>query len=196
MKLLRPMSDKIKPTALGDTQDWDVLWAHASSGDMPAYEQMLSGLARIIRGFVRRRMDVADDQIEDIVQDVLMAVHHKRHTKRTETPCLAWVMGIARHKLLDFQRRAYKSRGRQQQIEHHIHELMVPPSQLADQAKQDLEVVMESLKPCEQDALLSVYVHGLSIKEEASRTGRSASATKVALHRSMSKLKNIWDQRS
>ena len=143
------MSDKIKPTALGDTQDWDVLWAHASSGDMPAYEQMLSGLARIIRGFVRRRMDVADDQIEDIVQDVLMAVHHKRHTKRTETPCLAWVMGIARHKLLDAQRRAYKSRGRQQQIEHHIHDQIHkamptdrPPSPGANDGRHDGLVIL------------------------------------------------------
>ncbi len=189
-------ASKTDPSNLGASGDWNILWHHASAGDVAAYERILTELARILRGFVRRRMDVADDRIEDIVQEVLLAVHHKRHTKRTDTPFLAWAMGIARHKLLDAQRRSYKNRARRRALDQHMNELMVAPDQLAHQAKQDLKVVMEGLRPCEQDALMSVYVHGLSIKEEATRTGRTPAATKVALHRSMSKLKAVWEQKS
>ena len=38
------------------------------------------------------------------MQETLLAVHHQRHTYRTDQPLTAWVHAIARYKLIDWLR--------------------------------------------------------------------------------------------
>src|SRR5438045_93946 len=45
------------------------------------------------------------DQSEDIVQDILLAVHLKRHTWDVSAPFAPWLFAIARNKLIDALRR-------------------------------------------------------------------------------------------
>ena len=45
------------------------------------------------------------DQSEDIVQDILLAVHLKRHTWDADAPFAPWLFAIARNKLIDSLRR-------------------------------------------------------------------------------------------
>ena len=45
------------------------------------------------------------DQSEDIVQDILLAVHLKRHTWDANAPFAPWLFAIARNKLIDALRR-------------------------------------------------------------------------------------------
>ncbi|NWM39889.1 RNA polymerase subunit sigma, partial [Escherichia coli] len=55
------------------------------------------------RGLSRAGQPV--DQCEDIVQDILLAVHLKRHTWDTSAPFAPWLFAIARNKLIDTLRR-------------------------------------------------------------------------------------------
>ncbi len=51
--------------------------------------------------------------MEDLVQEILLAVHSKRHTWRPGEPVAPWLFAIARYKAID----AYRRRGRRIEID-------------------------------------------------------------------------------
>jgi RNA polymerase sigma-70 factor, ECF subfamily len=76
-------------------------------GDQAVYHQFLCELALLLCGYVRRqlrRLNQAENDVEDIVQEALLAIHSRRHTYDRRTPVTAWVQAIARYKLIDFLR--------------------------------------------------------------------------------------------
>src|ERR1700738_2140277 len=75
----------------------------AISGDSAAYHRLLKSVTPVLRAAARRGLARAGrpaDQSEDIVQDILLAVHLKRHTWDANAPVAA-------------ARRAAVDRGRQ-----------------------------------------------------------------------------------
>src|SRR4051812_19310227 len=74
-------------------------------GDVRAYEELLTLLTIGLRNVVRRRAHSARIDVEDIVQEVLLALHLKRSTWVTGTPLAPWVAAIARNKIVDALRR-------------------------------------------------------------------------------------------
>src|ERR1051325_7510373 len=80
----------------------------AVSGDGGAYPRLLSAITPVLRAMARRGLAVAGqpvDQSEDIVQEILLAVHLKRHTWDVDAPFAPWLFAIARNKLIDALRR-------------------------------------------------------------------------------------------
>src|ERR1051325_7124335 len=80
----------------------------AISGDSAAYHRLLKSIAPVLRALARRGLSRAGqpvDQSEDIVQDILLAVHLKRHTWDADAPFAPWLFAIARNKLIDALRR-------------------------------------------------------------------------------------------
>ena len=76
----------------------------ALAGDAVAYQQFLTALSAHLRAFFRKRMAQLPDDVEDMVQESLLAIHHNRHTYRPGQPLTAWVHTIARYKLVDLLR--------------------------------------------------------------------------------------------
>jgi len=81
------------------------LFVRALAGEEAAYREFLAGLGAHLRGFLRRRLERLPDDIEDLVQETLLAVHIQRHTYDAGQPLTAWVHAIARYKLVDLLRR-------------------------------------------------------------------------------------------
>src|SRR6201981_4205137 len=80
----------------------------AISGDSAAYHRLLKPVPPALRAAAPRGLARAGqpvDQSEDIVQDILLAVHLKRHTWDVKAPFAPWLFAIARHKLIDALRR-------------------------------------------------------------------------------------------
>ena len=80
----------------------------ARRGDDEAYRRLLLVAAAWLRAVVRRGLanagrSTADS--EDVVQEVLLAMHLKRNTWDEAQPIEPWVRAIARHKLVDHLRR-------------------------------------------------------------------------------------------
>ncbi|HEV8257398.1 MAG TPA: sigma-70 family RNA polymerase sigma factor, partial [Casimicrobiaceae bacterium] len=75
------------------------------AGDAAAYHAFLTELSTHLRGFFRRRVSGLPDDVEDLVQETLLAVHNHRHTFDPEQPLTAWVYAIAKYKLVDLLRR-------------------------------------------------------------------------------------------
>ena len=57
-----------------------------------------------LRAYFRKRLSQRPDEVKDLVQETLLAVHNQRHTYRTDQPLTAWVQAIARCKLVDLLR--------------------------------------------------------------------------------------------
>jgi len=74
-------------------------------GDSVAYHAFLKELSRRLRGFFRRRLTGLPDEVEDLVQECLIAIHNQRQTYDARQPLTAWVHAIAKYKLVDLMRR-------------------------------------------------------------------------------------------
>src|SRR5688572_7699094 len=80
----------------------------ANRGDADAYRHVLEKLAPMLRSAARRgfaRYGSGPEEVEDIVQETLLALHLKRHTWDERQPLLPWVRAIAHNKLIDSLRR-------------------------------------------------------------------------------------------
>src|ERR1019366_4074136 len=75
------------------------------AGDAPAYHAFLQELSAHLRAFLRKRLARLPDEVEDLVQESLLAVHNQRHTYDAGQPLTAWVHAIAKYKLIDLLRR-------------------------------------------------------------------------------------------
>ena len=163
------------------------LWLRAQSGDDAAYREALRRIATRLRGYLRRRMLNLPDEVEDLVQESLLAVHLQRGTYDPTLPVSAWVIAIARHKLVDLWRR----RGRREALHDvldDVDEHALVAHQQDGQASRDLDRLLQDLPSVQRQAILLTKVEGLSIAEAAAQTGASESAIKVQVHRGLKRL--------
>ena len=164
------------------------LWTRAQAGDDAAYREALARIARRLRAFLGRRMLSVQDEVEDLVQETLLALHLQRGTYDPTLPVSAWVHAIARHKLVDLWRR----RGRREALHEPLDDLDESAHPLADDnaqpARRDLAVLLDALPPAQQQAIVLTRIEGLSMLEASSRTGVSVAALKVQVHRGLKRL--------
>ncbi len=156
-------------------------------GDATAYSLCLSELSKLLRGYLRKRLSALPDEVEDLVQEVLIAIHNQRHTFDDTQPLTAWVHAIARFKLIDFFRRR-SVRGEQVDIDD-VQDLLVASDEHAAQdAKRDVMALLDELPQKHRDAIHWVKIEGLSVAEASKKTGQSESLIKVNIHRGLKAL--------
>lgn len=163
------------------------LWLRAQSGDEVAYRQCLQQLAARLRGYLRRRLSAFPDEVEDLVQETLLALHLQRGTYDPALAVSAWAVAIARHKLVDLWRR----RGRRDNLHDAIDDvderlLAAEPDDPG--ARRDLQTLLLELPEAQRQAIVLTKLEGLSVAEAAARTGASESAIKVQVHRGLKRL--------
>ena len=125
------------------------------------------------------------DQAEDIVQEILLAVHLKRHTWDADAPFAPWLFAIARNKLIDALRR----RGKRVfvNIDDFAETLAdQPAAETASPA--EVAAQLDRLPARQRDVLQSIAVESASIKDTAKKFAMSEGAVRVALHRGLASL--------
>lgn len=157
------------------------------AGDAAAYHGFLRDLSAHLRAFLRRRLSGMPDEVEDLVQETLLAVHNQRHTYDAAQPLTAWVHAIARYKLVDLFRR----RSRRELVTEPLddeHDVLSSADADAAEARRDLAQLLDALPERQRMPIVYVKVQGLSVVEAARLTGMSPSAVKVAVHRGLKAL--------
>jgi RNA polymerase sigma-70 factor, ECF subfamily len=160
--------------------EWTDLMRSAISGDDAAYDRLLKAVTPVLRAGARRGLARAGqplNQSEDIAQDILLAVHLKRHTWDVNAPFAPWLFAIARNKLIDQLRRREKRFA--ETLSEPVEE-RASPSELAAQ--------LESLPARQREVLQSIAVENASIRETAAKFSMSEGAVRVALHRGLATL--------
>ena len=170
-------------------EEWTDLMRSAISGDGAAYQRLLKAVTPVLRAAARRGLARAGqpvDQAEDIVQDILLAVHLKRHTWDANAPFAPWLFAIARNKLIDLLRR----RGSASVFVNIDDFAETLPGEPATETAPASEVAaqLQSLPARQRDVLQSIAVDSASIKDTAAKFAMSEGAVRVALHRGLASL--------
>lgn len=156
--------------------------AEAQQGNSSSYEQLLLTIAPLIRAFISRRI-AHENEVDDILQNCLMAIHKASHTYNTERSFTGWIFAITRYKLNDFlkihyqknERLAYSIDDEDITIEHNTHAF---PS-----STEILTELVQTLPEPQRSIVYMLKIEGYAIQEVAVRVNMSVSAVKVAAHR-------------
>jgi RNA polymerase sigma factor (sigma-70 family) len=164
----------------------------SNRGDAAAYRKLLVAITPVLRGVVRARgASLGHDFCEDVVQEVLLAVHLKRQTWREDQPLRPWLYAIARHKVVD----AFRARG--QRVDLPIDDFAdhLPAADQPDPlAARDMEKVLAGLEPRAAEIVRAFGLRGETVAETAARLQMTEGAVRVALHRALKSIARLRER--
>src|ERR1700688_4279438 len=145
------------------------------AGDTRAYHDFLQALSTHLRGFLRRRLNRWPDEVEDVLQEALLAVHNQRHTYDADAPLTAWVHAIAKYKLIDWLRRREGREMLNDPLTDATDQAELFSSADADaaEARRDLDQLLAQLPEQQRVTIVHTKLEGLSVRETADLTGMS-----------------------
>jgi len=161
------------------------LMVGAQGGDAQAYAVFLRELTPFLRAYFRRRLQALPDEVEDLLQETLLAVHNSRHTYDAGQPVSSWTHAIARYKLVDLLRARAGREALHDPLDDEAAELLTEAEPAAAEAQRDLRVLLQQLPDKQRLPIELVKIDGLSVAEAARQTGLSESAVKVGVHRGL-----------
>jgi len=154
------------------------------AGDEAAYRDFLRASATHLRAFLRRRLSRWPDEVEDLLQESLLAIHNQRMTYDPSAPLTAWLYAIAKYKLIDWLRR-HARREMQNEVLDDENELFSTADADANEAQRDLAILLELLPEQQRAAIMHTKVDGWSVRETAVALKISEASVKVAVHRGL-----------
>lgn len=160
----------------------------SQSGDREIYRVLLAEVQLWLERFFRKRVPLA--QLDDLVQEVLMAVHAKRATWDPSRAFYPWLAAIARYRWVDHLRKVYRS------AEDELGDRDAPSNteEEAVMARMSLDRLFVHLPDRQVEVIELVKIEGLSIAEAAARTGQSESLVKVNIHRGLRRLSALVEK--
>ena len=173
-------------------EEWASLMRAALSGDEQSYRRFLGLVSPHLRSLAVRRcaqFGMPAVEAEDVLQEVLIAVHLKRDTWDTDRPIGPWLSIITRNKLIDVMRR----RGKRMHVPvEDIIETMAAPEEANNLDVMDAERLIEMLRPPQDDIVRSISLNGASIRDTAERLRMTEGSVRVALHRALKTLASLY----
>lgn len=154
------------------------------NGDAEAHTALLRALVPMLRSFFGRRLRDAEADIEDLVQETLMAIHTRRATYDPARPFAAWAYAVARYKMIDQFRRTRRTIP----IEGLEDILIAEGFEDACAARMDINRLLGGLSDKQARAIRATKIDGLSTAEAASTAGYSEVDVKVSVHRGLKTL--------
>ena len=163
------------------------LFLQGLDGNSAAYHTCLQRLSGYLRAFLAKRLFGWPDDVEDLVQESLLAMHNQRHTYQPDQPLTAWAYAIARYKMIDLLRSKSVREGLHDPIDDES-QLFTASQTEASDARRDLGGLLQTLPERQRLPIMHVKLQGLSVAETAALTGMSESAVKVGIHRGLKAL--------
>jgi RNA polymerase sigma-70 factor (ECF subfamily) len=173
----------------------DVLVGAAINGDRSAVERLLVSIQPLVVRYCRARVGrqersyaSADDVAQEVCLAVLTALPSYRDQGR---PFLAFVYGIAAHKVADAHRSAARNKAEPVPEFPDMPELRDGPEQRAMNGELTgrMARLMTMLPVKQREILVLRVVVGLSAEETADAVGSTPGAVRVAQHRALNRLR-------
>ena len=157
----------------------------AQEGDGRAYRDLLADVSPLLRRYLAKDLRNGHD-IEDVLQETLLALHRGRHSYDPNRPFEPWLFAIARNTKTDFLRRV---------ISRQSWEILVDeqPETQAEERLSDntLADALEELPESQRKAFQHLKLDGRSVKEAAAIEGVSEGNLRIRAHRAYQTLRGI-----
>jgi RNA polymerase sigma-70 factor (ECF subfamily) len=167
----------------------ELLLDRAKRGDQTALEELLEKHLAMVFRFVAMRLDAQRADVEDVVQETLIAAAASIHTLRAnrDGSIPKWLLAIARHKVADHYRRSpgIPEAGADGEVAD-VSEIV----ETRDRRRR-LRAALRELTPEQSDVLELRFILDLSLVEVATITGRSIGAVKALQHRGLASLEKL-----
>jgi RNA polymerase sigma-70 factor (ECF subfamily) len=154
-------------------------------GDGDACRLLLDDVGPAVTRFLRTR--VAGDEVEDVYQEIFMALFQARHTYEAGRPLEPWLFAIARNIAADHLRRRW-SRASWEELTADLPERAAGDSPAPPP---DIEGLLTRLPPAQREAFAMLKLQGMTLQAAAGRAGISVGALKVRAHRAYKALRKM-----
>lgn len=168
----------------------------AGQGDRDALTSVLESVQEPILRYCRGRIGVGERHLfsaDDIAQEALMAVMTALPRYRDQgKPFMAFVYGIASHKVADAMRVAARVKSDPVEEIPEVSHVTGGPEQFAIDAdgSRRMRALLGILPEKQREVLVLRLIVGMSAEETAQAIGSTAGAVRVAQHRALAKLKD------
>lgn len=168
----------------------------AGQGDRAALTSVLESVQEPILRYCRGRIGVGERHLfsaDDIAQEALMAVMTALPRYRDQgKPFMAFVYGIASHKVADAMRVAARVKSDPVEDIPEVSHVTGGPEQFAIDAdgSRRMRALLGILPEKQREVLVLRLIVGMSAEETAQAIGSTAGAVRVAQHRALAKLKD------
>lgn len=164
----------------------------AVGGDRAALAEVITLVRPRLKRYCTTRLGNLDVAADDVVQDVCLALLTAIPKYRDlGKPFMAFVYGIAAHKLADAGRKSVLRRS--YSLELVIDEPFTEDSPeihaIEDEYRSHAQALMETLPPRHRKIILMRVVWGMTAPQTGRALGMSAGAVRVAQHRAMNHLR-------
>jgi RNA polymerase sigma-70 factor (ECF subfamily) len=156
----------------------------ALAGDQAAYRMLLVAITPHLRTIARHALQRAGgspSDIEDVVQDTLLAVHLKRGTWDTTMPLTPWLNAVARHKAIDTLRR--KGGRVEFDLDSVADDVVAAPA--GGDTSIDVQTALSGLDQRQRTIVELMSLEGRSASEVGAKLDMTEGAVRVALHRAL-----------
>ncbi len=181
-------------------EELDEYLAAAIAGDRVAIQRLLSVLEPFIFRYCSARLRPSGRTIvsaDDVAQEVCIAVLKALPSYRDQgKPFLAFVYGIAAHKVIDAHRASGRNKSDPFSDVPDSVEVADGPEQRALQFETagEMDRLLEVLPEKQREILILRLVHKLSADETAAAVGSTAGAVRVAQHRALARLRKSMSE--
>ncbi len=176
-------------------RDW---MAAAQAGDAVAYRRLLAAVLVPLRGAARARWPRAEPaDIEDAVQETLLALHASRHLFDPARPFLPFLLGILRFRGTDSMRRRWREARRTTNLDGVDETSAALATNRDDWVALDAEKVrtlLPELPEGQRKAIELLKLREMSLRDASRETGMTEGALKVATHRALRALRRRLDE--
>lgn len=152
-------------------------------GDARAHAALLRAVAPLLQAFYRRRCAGQPD-IDDLVQETLIAVHEKRGSYDGARPFTPWLYAIARYKMID----QFRRRRQTCDVAELDHLLIEEGFEDVVGARLDVARLLAALPAKQAEAIRQTKLEGHSVADHAGSAGLGQSDVKVSVHRGLKAL--------
>jgi RNA polymerase sigma-70 factor (ECF subfamily) len=178
-------------------QRWAKAMCAERRGETVAYERMLKEVATTLRRSLAPRLvrvGIGAHEAEDLVQEILMGLHGKRHTWDPARPFLPWLHTITRYKLIDFMRhRRGDTRRRVDLALEDWLEIVECSTHEANRFTWEVDRHLAVLPVNQRRIVRAIAVEGASVRSVAQGLATSEGAVRMTLHRAIRRLLGAAD---
>lgn len=158
------------------------LLVQAQEGNNSAYNEFLEELTKELRPFLQKRIQ-NPEHTEDVLQDVLIAIHMARHSYRPEASLAPWIYAIATHRMLDYFRRFRRQEKRETSMSLDFDIAANGDAKIEHWNLTEVELALHQLPSKQKKIITMLKLEGYSVNEVAMKFKITEGLVKVTASR-------------